>query len=508
MTTGRGAPDWFDRQGMVPWVEGTAAAFRCRIALLAADGRTLVEAGEGSGEALRLGFEVNGRPAGEVVAQPAERVRRGEHLLRLAVRNLQSLAEARHTVTDLVRTTARQWRELSLLYRSTELLRGGLGAEEIAADLLERALKALHSPRGAVLHPAESGEMAVRHREEGGLEPLPEALLHWAASLEKGVVVEGEEHLRELGYHGPTPQHGVVAIPLVSGGRSFGALVLGAGQGSPPSSEHLKLAGLLGRQAAVAFENRELVEAARRAERLRHELELASSIQGSILPPPRLELEWVELAAACRPAAAVGGDAYLHRAVPGRGLCAGVADVSGHGISAALLMNAFATAVLAFGGEDTTLAQVAGSVNDLLAERLGDSGMFVTAALLRLSQDGHLSLVNAGHPPVLLRRGGRIEPVEADDPPFGIVGGARFRELEAVLDPGAHLVLYSDGVTESASEGGGLFGVERLATLVEGLPADLPAAGVVDAILREVDRHTGPAGPSDDVTVLVLRRRP
>lgn len=508
MSGRRRPPAWFDRQGMAPWVEGMAAAFGCRISLLSAEGEILAEAGEGSGEVLDIGFEVNGRPAGRIVAQPAERVRRGEHLLRLAVANLQSLAEARHTVTDLVRTTARQWRELSLLYRSTELLRGGLTGEEIARDLLDRALKALRFPRGAVLYPGESAAAAVLHREEGDLAPLPEALLHWAAGLEEGVLVEEEAGLREVGYEGPAPGAGVVAIPLRSGERSFGALVLASGAGGAPSSEHLKLAGLLGRQASVAFENRELLEAARKAERLRHELELASSIQDSILPAPHLDLGWVELAAACTPAAAVGGDAYLHRAVPGEGLCAGVADVSGHGISAALLMNAFATAVLAFGGEKVGLAEMAGSVNDLLAERVGERGMFVTAALLRVSEEGRLRLVNAGHPPVLLRQGGSIQRVEAEDPPFGVVDGVAFTERELTLEEGGLLVLYSDGVIESASAGDDLFGLGRLEALVRELPEDAAPARVVQAVLDEVERHARPGAPSDDVTVLALRRRP
>ncbi len=493
---------------MVPWVEGVASAFRCRVTLLAADGQVLAEAGEGSGETLSIDFEVNGRPAGRIVVQPAERVRRGEHLLRLAAANLQSLAEARHTVADLVSTTARQWRELSLLYRSTELLRGGLTGDQIALDILDRALKALRFPRGGVLYPGEAGAVSVLHREEGGLDPLPRPLLHWAATLEKGLLVEGAAGLRELGYDGPGPECGVVAVPLRSGGRSFGALVLGSGQGTAPSSEHLKLAGLLAQQASVAFENRELLEEARKAERLRHELELATSIQESILPAPHLDLGWVELAAACRPAAAVGGDAYLHRAVPGQGLCAGVADVSGHGISAALLMNAFATAVLAFGGEGTGLATVARSVNDLLAERVGDRGMFVTAALIRLpEEEGELRLVNAGHPPALVWYRGEVRRVEAEDPPFGVMEGISFTERRLVLETGGLLVLYSDGVIESTSADGGLFGLHRLETLLRELPGDAAPPRVVEAILDEVERHTRPGSPSDDVTVLALRRR-
>jgi len=492
-------PAWFDAAGMTAWVRGMARALGARVRLLDADGAELAAAGEGAGEAGRVPLEVSGRNAGWVEIVPAGCLERARGLVELATGTLAALAEARAAARDLVRATARQWRELSLLYRSRDLLRSGQPPEAIAEALLERALRAAGTAAGAVRFAA--GE--VSGRRERGEPPVPEPLLAWAEGLD-GAVTAGIEELRRLGYRGPDPGRAVIAAPLADGEARFGAVVvLATGEGRI-SAEERKLVDLLASQAALGFANLELLRSAREAERLRRELEMAAEIQRWVLPAAEARYGWLEVAAVCRPAEWVGGDAYVHRPLAGGAVLVGVADVSGHGVPAALVTDAFATAVAAGSRETTAPGKLLELANELLCERVGSSGMFVTAVLAVARPGGACRIASAGHPPPLLTAGGAVRRLAAGGLPLGILAAEEYVEEEVVLPPGGGLVLYSDGVTEAADAGGALLGVEGLERIVAGVGGE-DAGAVVSAIERTVARHA--AGPQrDDLTVVAVRR--
>ncbi len=105
----------------------------------------------------------------------------------------------------------------------------------------------------------------------------------------------------------------------------------------------------------------------------------------------------------------MGGDAYLAYPLEDGGILAGVADVSGHGLSSALLMNGFATALSALVREVDDPSHLLAVVNDLIVERVGEMGMFITATLLRVRRSEPAVLAIAGHPPAaLVSAGGEV----------------------------------------------------------------------------------------------------
>lgn len=399
---------------MQAWSEGMAAVTRRRVSLHNLDETELLSVGIGEGEPVRFPLEVNGQPVGWLEIRPALSSDALTAQVMNAIATFRSLAEVRNNMADLVRTTARQWRELSLLYRSSDLLRVDQGRQALATHLLHQATGALRSELGLVRHGV--GDDAPIHVTSGDDADSLIDVAHWGTGLSEGIMVTEPAELGRLGFEGRAPDKPILVVPLRCRDRSFGSLVLVATSKRPLSTEDLKLASLLADQAGKAFDNLQLVDRVREAERLKRELEVAAEIQSSILPPKDMTSDWLEFAGVCQPAKWVGGDTFLFDRQSDAAVLTGVADVCGHGISSALLMNAFASSIQALSMTQAEPGQLLAITNDLLENRIGSTGLFVTAVLIRVTSDGELTIASAGHPEVLLvRPSGKVELVDCGD---------------------------------------------------------------------------------------------
>jgi serine phosphatase RsbU (regulator of sigma subunit) len=237
----------------------------------------------------------------------------------------------------------------------------------------------------------------------------------------------------------------------------------------------------------------------------RRDLEGATQIQKSFLPrarPQVKELGFFDYYASAR---SVGGDYYDYIPLPGNRLAVCVGDVSGKGVSAALLMARLsASARFAFASEPDP-AKALCRLNLALTETY-NADRFVTfvAALLDLNTFA-MTVLNAGHPPPLRRRKGTVSEVaaEAVGLPLAIVD----RPYDAVtmpLEPGDSVVLYTDGVSEARSPRGELYGPERVQKVVAEAPADVTALG--EAILTDVRRFADGRPMTDDLTLVCMAR--
>lgn len=244
----------------------------------------------------------------------------------------------------------------------------------------------------------------------------------------------------------------------------------------------------------------------RRLLALAQELETARRIQASILPSRLPAVAGLRLAVRYEPMAAVAGDFYDFVPRPGRlGLL--VADVSGHGIPAALVASMVKVAFEAQGGHADQPAAVLRGMNGVLCRTL--DGPFVTAVYADLEPaSGRMRVGGAGHPPVLLfrRREETVESLLENGLVMGLDEKAAYTSIEVQAGAGDRLLLFTDGVVEATNSSDEPFGLERLAnTLREG--ADLDAGQLTDRILAELRRFRGgDAGRSfeDDVTLAVV----
>jgi sigma-B regulation protein RsbU (phosphoserine phosphatase) len=259
-------------------------------------------------------------------------------------------------------------------------------------------------------------------------------------------------------------------------------------------------ANLFGRSTLNLVLRRELAAA---YDALDREVKIVGEIQRSLLPRTLPVIPGVRLAAHYQTSRRAGGDYYDVFALPdGRwGLI--IADVSGHGTPAAVMMAVTHAIAHSYPGPAMPPASVLAHLNSKLAAHYtADNGTFVTAFYAVIDPArGEMVYARAGHNPPRLHSGGTLRALDAVGAlPLGIDPGQVFEEARLDLRPGDHLLLYTDGVTEAAGPGGDLFGEARLDGLLRQGHGSSEAA--VAAIVAALAAHSGPRPPEDDQTLL------
>lgn len=245
---------------------------------------------------------------------------------------------------------------------------------------------------------------------------------------------------------------------------------------------------------------------------IKGDLALAAEIQLAILPnsfPPFEELaERMDIYASMKAAKDVGGDFYDFYKIDEDHIGFTIADVSGKGVPAAIFMAVSHTLLRFAGRKSLDAVAVISESNDVLARESFDS-MFVTLFYgIYNVRTGEVKYVNAGHnPPYVLRHDGTLETLPSSrNICLGVIEHYAFNADTVELKPGDAIVTFTDGVTEACSVSDGLYGEERLETLLKTTPAT-DARGLVEKINEAVRKHAEGTEQSDDITVLVLKRK-
>jgi sigma-B regulation protein RsbU (phosphoserine phosphatase) len=233
------------------------------------------------------------------------------------------------------------------------------------------------------------------------------------------------------------------------------------------------------------------------------ELTIARRIQSSILPAAMPKVGGLTVAARYEPMTAVAGDFYDFLELGEKRLGVLVADVSGHGVPAALIASMVKVAIAAQKAQADRPAAVLAGMNETLVGRLG--GQYVTAAYQYLDREnGVMRYSAAGHPPLL--RGRRDEPrpreIEENGLPLGMMEVAEYRQLEQPLSDGARFLIYTDGLVEAANKAGEFFTIERVKDAVAA-SAGLGAERVATLVLERT-RAWADEVAADDLTVVLV----
>jgi sigma-B regulation protein RsbU (phosphoserine phosphatase) len=305
--------------------------------------------------------------------------------------------------------------------------------------------------------------------------------------------------------------HHLLAVPVEVEDQRRGLLVVGdkesrTGVGPFSGGDRRRLAHLAN-QAALALEQARLHQEALEKERLEREMELASTIQRGILPKVLPDLPHFDLAGWTRPARHVGGDFYDVIPLASGRLAIVVADVSGKGVPAALLVSTIHSLLRALLDRTSDLGEVCGHLDRHLLE-FSAANKYVTLFLLELdSESGAILYVNAGHnAAILVRQDGQVEELSSTSFPIGLIGGGDYSPNQLRLNSGDLICVYSDGVTEAESPEAEEYGTPRLARDLVELRLD-PVFEIRTEIERRVGLHAEDNPQGDDQTVVLLRRR-
>jgi phosphoserine phosphatase RsbU/P len=275
-------------------------------------------------------------------------------------------------------------------------------------------------------------------------------------------------------------------------------------------AKDLKLVRALSELAAGFVTTARLQDQVIASLRLEQEIEIASRIQGQLLPRQLPDCPGLSLAAACQPALHVGGDFYTVVRQEGGDLVFALGDVAGKGVPAALLMAMARTILMTLSRRQSDPMEILRGVNDVLYEDLEKVGKFVTLVVGRYRATGaRLDLANAGHSPVLVLADPDSDPVllAPQLPPLGVVPEVCGESVGFSLPEGGMLAIMSDGLTEARSPTGEFFGAGRLRAILRGGTHVEPRT-LGESILREVEAFTAGAPRADDQTLFLLRRDP
>jgi phosphoserine phosphatase RsbU/P len=259
--------------------------------------------------------------------------------------------------------------------------------------------------------------------------------------------------------------------------------------------------------AALAVENARLYQTSMESERVQKELQIAGEIQQRLLPKEIVPIPHYEVAAVAQPCTSVGGDFYDVITLGNNRYAFVMADVTGKGVPAALMVSTLHASLRAYIQADTDLSELTSKLNNLVYEN-SPSERFITFFIMILDCEAHsVSYVNAGHnfPYIFRLQSEEIVELQASGLPLGMLDNMKYEEMQITLGRDDVLAMYTDGVTEAMDKSKQQYSEERLKqTIKNGLVS--PARTIKDNILEDVRAFIGQEPPSDDLTLLVLKQ--
>lgn len=423
---------------------------------------------------------------------------------------------APHDASPSESAQSRELERLRVLVEASKLINSSIEPQVLFSSIVSIAREQLGVERGTLFFVDEAkGEIWARIPMEGEVSeirlPMGQGIAGTVAATGETVIVPDAPSDprfdpsvdRRSGFR----TRSILCVPIRNRqGRIVGVLQLLNKKDGEFGAADLEFLSLVSDHVAIGMENAtnhlSLVE----KDRMQRELALGREIQKRLLPEPPRGIAGTEIAARSVSCFEVGGDTYDFLELPSGHLGLAIADVSGKGVPAALVMSSLQAALRVAVPLDESPVRLAARLDKLVRDLAGGR-KYVTFFFGVLDPlTGRLAYVNAGHnPPLHLGRGGTT-PLASTGVPIGLVPAPAWREAETVLEPGDTLVLYTDGLTEAASPDDEEFGDARFRELAAAL-AGRPTGEIVEGLLAGVTAFEAGSPPSDDKTLVVLRRK-
>jgi serine phosphatase RsbU (regulator of sigma subunit) len=301
--------------------------------------------------------------------------------------------------------------------------------------------------------------------------------------------------------------HSAVCVPLWNNKEIIGIIYSDRiSLLKPFTDEDMKLLTLLANLAAVKIENSRSIEMSIEKEKMEKELALAAQIQRDFLPRKTPECKGFDISGYMTPCYQVGGDYYDYIPIGTDRLGITIADVSGKGVSASLLMASLRASLHSEVHLHYDMEKMTAKLNDFIHKSSAINN-FITFFFCELNmKSGELKFVNAGHnPPIVLDKKGKIERLESSGLCLGMFPDVEYKAQTVTLRSGDVSLLFTDGITESRNKENKEFEEDKLVKLLK-KNAKLPAPELLNKIQREVETFTAGTEQMDDQTVVVIKK--
>jgi serine phosphatase RsbU (regulator of sigma subunit)/FixJ family two-component response regulator len=419
------------------------------------------------------------------------------------------------------------FREVGMLFAAFRALSSTPVLNDLLALVVDTAIELTGAERGFIMLKEKSGELSFRCARnnqkctlDGSVFQVSHRVPYEVFQTSRPVVIKDLDLSDQPEDHSATRRLGLRSISCVplryftvheSGNltgvehtETIGVLYVdSSGVGAGPSSTRIEALGTLATEAAMAIYNARLYKDSQDKRRMEEQLAIAREIQQTLLPAPNKDLPYVCACSQNLPCHEVGGD-YFDYFNPEEGHFGfALGDVAGKGMPAALLASLIQGVLSAQSLFATPLPEMISGVNRILAQR-GTGNRFMTFFFGTLDPDGNCTYVNAGHnPPILLSPDGRVRELEEGGMVLGLFPSARYEAGNVKLQPGDHLILFTDGVIEARNNEDAEFGMERLVSLLREY-ARASAPEMLERLRDAVLTFSAGVPQHDDITVMVL----
>ncbi len=298
----------------------------------------------------------------------------------------------------------------------------------------------------------------------------------------------------------------LIGIPLVSGKLGIIGILFAKKQSQYGYAEDDSLLlGTFANHAVVAIENARYFKASLEKKELENELAVAKNIQTKLLPKEIPVLPSIEIAAINLPCKEVGGDYYDIIRIDENRIGIAIADVSGKGIPASLLMANLQACLRTLSASDMTVHELTSRTNNVICENTDDSQYITFFYGIIDSREKKLRYCNAGHnPPILLRRSGSEMLLQKGGTVLGWLKNMHYEEQVVDISEGDEIIFYTDGVTEAMNPKDEEFEETRLLEIIRRCTDSSPRT-IIDEILKGIAIHAEGTPQYDDLTLVIAR---
>ena len=298
-----------------------------------------------------------------------------------------------------------------------------------------------------------------------------------------------------------------LAVPIIMNDKAIGALDVESDKLSAFNQNHLEMLQFFADASAISLEKAILHHQILEKKKLEEQMQIAKDVQSSLLPAHPPDIEGYDIADLCIPTFEIGGDYYDYIMLDDYNLAIVIADVSGDGIPAALIMASFRAMLRNQLKINNEPAEIMNLLNQQIPE-VSRKRDFITAFYAKLNFKEHtFTYTNSGHnPPLLLRSNGKIDLLEQGGAALNILEDAKFDFDSVKLEPGDQIIFYTDGVIEIFNKDSEEYSVERLQKVI--LESQKKSASeMISNIVESTKNFSGTKLYRDDFTLVVLKRK-
>ena len=405
--------------------------------------------------------------------------------------------------------------ELTVLNELAAAIDSTMSTEQIMNIIVQGVIRAIGVEQGAIMMITEKAASPMKTlirgmdtSSDGVPYRLGVSLTGWMLKNQKPLLIE--DFATDKRFKGVKVQSGqirsVLSVPLKVKDKMIGVInLINKKGGDTFTHENERLVGIIASQSAQVLENARLYEEEKKLQRMKRELQMARDIQQSLLPKENPRLPGMEIAGLSHPAREVGGDYYDFVRLDEHHLALVIADVSGKGVPASLLMSNIQATLRVQAAASASVKDCIAEANNLLHKSTTPEKYATLFYGILDTREKTFTSTNAGHnAPMLISRDGTCRRLETGGIVLGMLPDMPYQEERSELQPGDLLLMFSDGITEAMNEREEEFEDERLAEVLAD-SRDLSAELLLEKILAQVSSFTGGVPQQDDMTLVAIK---